>query len=62
MFKKIKDYFSLQRRIQMEVLETLCTICLWLERDSRHNRYSEFMGGHFTRLKELSRELREVRK
>ena len=62
MFKKIKDYFSLQRKIQIEVLETLCTICLWLERDSIYNRYSEFMGGHFRRLNELSRELKEVRK
>lgn len=62
MFRKIKDYLSLQRKIQIEVLETLCTICLWLQQDGRHNRYSEFMSGHFKQLKELSKELREKEK
>lgn len=60
MFKKIKDYISLQRRIQIEILETLCTICLWLERDGRYDRnpYAQYMGGHFSVLKDLSKELR----
>ena len=63
MFKKIKNYFSLQRRIQIEILETLCTICLWLGRDGfdgRYNRnpYSSYMVGHFNTLKDLSKELR----
>lgn len=60
MFKKIKDYFSLQRRIQIEILETLCTICLWFERDGHYDRnpYSQYMGSHFMVLKDLSKELR----
>ena len=61
MFKKIKNWFSLQRRIQIEILETLCTICLWLERDGHYDRnpYSKYMGGHFQYLKDLSKELRD---
>lgn len=61
MFKRIKNYFSLQRRIQIEMLETLCTICLWLEFDGHYskNRYSEFLDGHFKCLKDLSKELRD---
>ena len=62
MFKKIKNYFSLQRRIQIEILETLCTICLWLERDGYRNPYSEYMGSHFGALKSLSKELRDKEK
>ena len=60
MFKRIKDYFDLQRRIQIETLETLCTICLWLERDGHYDRnpYSQYMDGHFQCLKDLSKELR----
>lgn len=61
MFKRIKNYFSLQRRIQIEILETLCTICLWLERDGHYDRnpYSQHMSGHFQHLKDLSKELRD---
>ena len=59
MFKRIKDYFYLQRAIQIEILETLCTICLWLERDGHHNPYSQYMGSHFRCLKELSKVLME---
>ena len=63
MFKRIKNYFSLQRRIQVEILETLCTICLWLERDGlqngKRNVYSTYMVSHFNALKDLSKELRD---
>ena len=64
MFKKIKNYFSLQRIIQIEILETLCTICLWLERDGHFDRnpYSQHMGSHFEMLKGLSKELRDKEK
>ncbi len=58
MIKRIREYFSLQRRIQHEVLETLASICLWLQYDSRHNRYGEFMYGHYETLKSLSEEIR----
>lgn len=61
MFKKIKRYFRLQRIIQIEILETLCTICLYFarERDGKHNPYSRLFPSHFEALKHLSKELRD---
>lgn len=61
MFKKIKKYFEFQRRYQHEVLETLATICLFLEHDGRrgHITHSEHMRGHYQELKLLARELRD---
>lgn len=61
MFRRIRRYLKLQRMIQHEVLETLCTICLYLERDGHFckNYYAQYMGGHFKRLKEFSEILRE---
>lgn len=45
----------------VEVLETLCSICLYLESDSirSRNRYGWVMRDHFQQLKKLSQELRE---
>lgn len=62
MFKRIKAYISLQRRIQHEELETLATICRYLDRDGRlsHNPYYEYMKDHFESLLKLSEELRGV--
>lgn len=62
MFKRIKAYISLQRRIQLEVLETLATICRYLDRNGKlsHNPYCEYMDGHFETLLRLSEELRGV--
>ena len=53
---KIKFYKSLL----IEVVETLCSICLYLDRDGRcnHNDISRFMEGHFKVLKGFSEELR----
>lgn len=61
MFKKIRNWFSLQRMIQIEILETLCTICLYLEHNGYHagNPYRGYMGGHFRALKDFSKELRD---
>lgn len=61
MFKKIKEHFSLQRRVQIEILETLATICLYLEHDSHYNKnpLNAYLDGHFTSLKKLSSELRD---
>ena len=59
MFKKIKRFLNLQKRIQFEVLETLSSICLYLEFDARRNRYTEHMRSHFIELKNLSQTLRE---
>lgn len=60
MFKRIKRYLQLQKRIQHEILETLCTICLYLEYEGQYgkNRYAQYMQIHFAELKQLSEELR----
>jgi len=56
MTKKIRFYKSLL----IEIIETLCTICLYLEIEGRrnHNRMAEHMRGHFKVLKEFSEEMR----
>lgn len=61
MFKRLRNYIKLWSLIQHEILETLCTILLYLERDGHFDRnpYSKYMGTHFTQLKELSTKLRE---
>lgn len=50
--KKIRFY----KNLLIELIETLCTICLYLEREGRltHNRESEYMRSHFRALKEFS--------
>ncbi len=57
MFKKIKFY----KNILVEIIETLCSICLYLDSQGRreHNRNAEYMRDHFTRLKGFSEELRK---
>lgn len=61
MIKRIKRYFKLQREIQIEVLETLVNICIYLEAEGRHghNRYGSFMESHAKLLKHYSERLRE---
>lgn len=61
MFKKLKNYFTFNKRMKIEILETLATICLYLESDSRSNRNANgvFMRGHFNELKTLSIELKK---
>ncbi len=61
MFKKIKQYLKLQANIQFEIIETLASICKYLDYDGflKRNPHSQHMKGHFFRLKELSAELRE---
>lgn len=56
MKKKIRFY----KALLVEIIETLCTICLYLERDGRytHNEESRHMIGHFTALKGFSEDLR----
>ena len=57
MIKKIRFY----KALIMELVETLCTICLYLERDGRytHNSEDSNMRSHFIALKEFSDELRQ---
>lgn len=61
MFKRLYNSIKLHFLIQHEILETLCTICLYIEHDGHfcHNPYSRYMGSHFTELKSLSNRLRE---
>lgn len=58
MRKKIKFY----KALLVELIETLCSICLYIESDSRINRtYSRYgftMRDHFARLKDFSETLR----
>lgn len=60
MFKKIRKYLYLQRLICFEILETLATICLYLDYDGHHvrNPYSKYMQGHFEALKSFSEEIK----
>lgn len=56
MKKKIRFY----KILISEILETLCTICLYLEREGRRsqNEMSRNMRGHFNVLKKFSEDLR----
>lgn len=61
MLKKIKQYLKLQANIQIEIIETLASICSYLDFDGHHcrNPYSKYMQSHYKNLLELSKELRE---
>ena len=64
MLKKIKRYFALQKAIQIEILETLCTVCKYLEQDSHYlprqlgASFQHHLHSHFIALKSFSEELR----
>lgn len=62
-FKKRKQEKLLQKRIQYEVLETLCTICLVIYYDRNIGTgtvdYKRFMQTHFRVLKQRSETLRK---
>ncbi len=58
MRKKIRFY----KALLVEIIETLCSICLYLEQEGRYpmrgNEASRYMRGHFVALKEFSEDLR----
>lgn len=57
MMRKIRFY----KRLLIEIVETLCSICLYLELDARHthNSYGDlYMRDHFVELKKFSDEMR----
>ena len=56
MIKKIRLY----KDLLIEIVETLCTICLYLEKNGRysHNEESWHMRDHFEALKEFSEDMR----
>ena len=59
--KKIKRKIGYYKCLLIEILETLCSICLYLERDGRftHNDQAMHMRSHFNVLKEFSENLRD---
>lgn len=59
--KKIKKKILFYKALLVEVLETLCSICLYLESDriGRYNPHSIHLRDHFYKLKEASKELRD---
>lgn len=68
MIKKIKKFFRMRKEkkirqieIQIEVLETLATICLYLDFDGHfsRNHYAEHMRSHFEVLKKHTDILRK---
>lgn len=63
MIKRIKKYLLLQKLLYIEVLETLATICIYLEHEGRRarNPYAEYMRDHFETLKFYSDDLRHER-
>ena len=61
--KKIKQYFALQRKIQIEILETLCSICQYIAFDVNFSRnpHSRCFYSHYDMLKSLSEKLRGMK-
>ena len=64
MIKKIKKYLKMrktQKQIQYEILETLASICLYLDYEAHrtHNPYGKHMRSHFEGTKHYSKILRE---
>jgi hypothetical protein len=53
-----------KKMLAIEIIETLCSICLYLEFEGRRtrNRFAEHMHGHFVELKEASEIMRGVKK
>lgn len=60
MIKKVKEKVRFYKSLLFEVIETLCSICLYLETEGRfrHNPKSQYMRGHFDALKGYSEEIR----
>ena len=55
---------SFKNRLVIEVIETLCSICLFMEFEGRRsrNRFAEHMGSHYEELKADSEIMRGVKK
>ena len=63
MIKAFLQRRKLQREAMIEILETLCTICLCFIDIDRRNHYSgrywSTFSSHYTALKTMSKALRE---
>jgi hypothetical protein len=57
---RLKNKIYFYKGLLIEICETLATICLYLEYDSRKERnpIREHMRSHFNELKEYSQDLR----
>lgn len=57
---KIRNKIRFYKSLLVEIIETLCSICLYLESEGRmrRNPQSMHMQGHFRQLKDASRVLR----
>lgn len=60
--KKIKRKILFYKALLVEILETLCSICLYLDYEGRFNRFrnprADHMHSHFEQLKQASSVLR----
>lgn len=57
--KKIKGKIRFYKALLIEVIETLCSICLFLERNVRYSHMdANHFRSHFRYLKQFSEELR----
>lgn len=59
--KKIRNKIRFYKALLVEIIETLCTICLYMESEGRmrRNPQSMHMQGHFRQLKDASKVLRD---
>lgn len=61
--KKIRKKILFYKALLVEILETLCSICLYLDFEGRvyhhKNPKAEFMRSHFEQLKQASSVLRK---
>ena len=57
--KKIKRKIGFYKALLIEIIETLCSICLFLERNARYSHMdANHFRSHFKYLKQFSDELR----
>ena len=58
--KKLKAKIKFYKLLIIEITETLCTICLIMERDCHmsHDPRGAHMHSHFEQLKKMSEEMR----
>ena len=57
--KKIKGKIKFYKALIIEIIETLCSICLFLERSARYSHIdANHFRSHFKYLKQFSAELR----
>ena len=59
MFDKLKLKINFYKSLLIEVVETLCTICLVLANETSSRRYRSIMQSHFEELKKASETLKE---